>query len=195
MIIIDIGACIGEFIDYCIEEYNIENIQKIYAFEPLKANYNFLVEKYKNNDKITIFNTAISNFAGTAPFYMKHSYNNGNFPGNEGCSLKKDKNNLLKDVYEMVKVNKISTLIKEEKIDILKIDSEGSEYDIIEEIINSGFYKEISKIYFEDHAKKVPSIVNKKSKILNLIKEINIKNKFFEHRHHGIENFKFIPLE
>ena len=25
MIIIDIGACIGEFINYCIEEYNIEN--------------------------------------------------------------------------------------------------------------------------------------------------------------------------
>ena len=63
MIIVDIGACVGSFIDDCIEQYGLESIEKIYAFEPLEINYNFLVEKYKENEKIQIFDFAISNQA------------------------------------------------------------------------------------------------------------------------------------
>ena len=51
MIIFDIGACVGIFIDEMFAKYGEDNIEVIYAFEPLKANYDFLIEKYKDNEE------------------------------------------------------------------------------------------------------------------------------------------------
>ena len=199
MIIIDIGACVGLFIDDCIEGYGIENIEAIYAFEPHKVNADFLVKKYETNDKIQIHPLAISNFAGSAPFYKKW-YNDKNgksrgydFAGNAGSSLKGEKTNV-SNVYDLVEVMRISEFIQEqglEKIDILKIDSEGSEYDILEDIIENGIHTKIDKIYFEDHLRKVGSIRTKREKVMGLVDSLGIQDKFYEQSDH----LEYAPLE
>jgi len=184
MIIVDVGACVGEFTDDCLQKYSID---AIYLFEPLLANFNSLVKKYQGNDKVHLHHAAISNFDGEAQFYKKgYKQKNGeilyDFPGNVGSSLKKDKSNVSKTVFEKVNVFKLSTFLKKENIihiDILKLDTEGSEYDIIEDILDNKLYEVIDKIYYEDHARKVAGIREKKMKMINKVRDLGILGKFY----------------
>tara|TARA_B100000989_G_scaffold298708_1_gene289351 strand:+ start:2281 stop:2952 length:672 start_codon:yes stop_codon:yes gene_type:complete len=183
MIFIDIGSCVGLFVEEIFKKYDYSKISEIHCFEPHKANFNFLNEKYKKNKKIIINNFAISNKKGEFKFYMKNYNNKFDFAGNAGSSLKKNKNNIDKTNYEVVKVTKISEYIIENnlnRIELMKIDSEGSEYDIIFDILDSNLLEKINKIYFEDHSRKINLDIERK-KFFEIInnKGKNIKEKFF----------------
>jgi len=184
MIIIDIGACVGEYTDYCLTNYQVD---KIYLFEPLTCNYNFLIGKYKDNNKVVIYQKAVSDFDGKARFYKKgYIQKTGetlyDFAGNVGSSLKIDKSNVSKQVFEEVQVIKLGPFINQNQIthiDILKIDTEGSEYDIISDIVETKLYAIIDKICYEDHARKVASIHEKKFKVVNKVRDMGILDKFY----------------
>ena len=200
MIFIDIGSCIGLFIDEIFKKYDNTEISEIHCFEPHKANFNFLTKKYKDNKKIIINNFAISNKKGEFKFYMKNYNSKFDFAGNAGSSLKKNKSNIDKKNFEIVKVIRISDYINENnlnKIDLMKIDAEGSEYDIIFDIYESSLLDKIYKIYFEDHSRKI-DLDRQRKKFFEIInKEKNsIKGKFFlqdnTHRNYlTIKNFNY----
>jgi FkbM family methyltransferase len=183
MNIIDIGACVGEFIDRYVDDDNV-----IYAFEPLRINYDFLIKKYKHNDKIKLYNCAVSNFSGTAKFYIKGGFEHLK---NSGSTLKEDKNGLVNDAHRIVEVIKISDFIRMNnisKVDILKIDVEGSEYDIFEDIFESGLlYDAIENVFFEDHSRKVASILPKMYTIVKKINALDVeqRNKIFVQAKHS----------
>ena len=70
MVIIDVGACIGEYTEYCLENYDIE---KIIMVEPLSANVEYLKERYKYliGDKVYLVAGAVSDDNGTGELYPK----------------------------------------------------------------------------------------------------------------------------
>ena len=187
MIIFDIGACVGLFIDDSFEKYG-EKIEKLYAFEPHKKNYEELVRKYGDNKKINLYNHAVSNFDGLARLYKKCKHHpTGDNIGNAGSSLKSDKSNVDTNAFDLVEVVRLQDFIVANEItniDLLKIDSEGSEYDILEDILESKMYNHIQKIYFEDHGRKVPSIKAKEEIIIVEIFKLGIQEKFFLQRDH-----------
>ena len=198
MKIIDVGACVGLYIDLSFEDYG-EKIEKIYAFEPFQLNYEHLVEKYKDNDKVELFKYAISNYNGKSNFYKKQCTVTGkiDFVGNAGSSLKSDKSNVTNQYNEVEVISLSSFLTKnnilDEKFDIIKIDTEGSEYDILSDIIDNNLYNNFDKILFEDHCRKVPSIINDKDNFINKIKELDIESKFFI-QDHNVDHTKYIPI-
>ena len=180
MVIFDIGACVGLFIDDCIQKYKF---QKLYAFEPLIVNYEYLVDKYKNDNRIFIYNFAISNYNGVSNFYKKiKNSTNGNYVGNAGCSLQKTKDNVSKTEFDTVEVIKISDFIRDnrfKKIDICKIDTEGEEYNILADIIDNNYHEIIDKIMYEDHCRKIPKLSACRDKFLQNVKTLNIEDKFY----------------
>jgi len=142
-IVADLGANIGIFSLYA----ESKKAKKIYAFEPIK-DYALLFEKnLKNYSNVLLFKSAISYRTGEGEILY-------NFQDNT----------ILKDVYnkfnwkeeeinQRVKINLISIndfMINIEKIDFLKIDIEGSEYDILESITPENLNK-IRKIACEYH--------------------------------------------
>ena len=117
----DIGAAGG------IDSLFINNKKKLkfFLFEPNKIEFKKLVKLYKNNSNVELYNIAISKNKQTQRFY---SYKTSS-------SLKKL--DYLKDKkYSLMRVdtNSLQNIKKEFKlptVDILKIDTEGSEYDIL----------------------------------------------------------------
>ena len=165
MNIIDVGACVGKFTDYCLKTYG--NAANIFLFEPHSSNYEFLCDKYKDNSSVRIYCKAVSGFEGNAKLYKKRYGTNPkgeeyDFAGNHGSSLNSGKNNVGDSVYDCVEVIKLSSFIEKElqhqKIDILKLDCEGDEYDIINDVLGSKLYENIDKIYYEDHVRKFPPV-------------------------------------
>ena len=200
--IIDIGGCVGLYIEESLKKYK-EKINHIYCFEPHHANYNFLKEKYKNINNVSIFNFAISNYVGNSKFYKKgNNINEYDKVGNPGSSLNLDKRNVNPRVFDVVKVNTLSFFLKENnlintKFEEVKIDAEGSEYDILENIINDKLYLNFEKIFIEDHTRKIPNLYKKRKEFVKRIKSLKIQNKFFIAR--GVDwvrtNLKFLDID
>jgi len=178
MKIINIGAHMGGFTDRCLELY--PDVEKIYCFEPFAPNYRFLVEKYKDDERIEIIESAVSNTDGISIFYQK-KHTCQNVAGSAGNTLKQAKINVTGHFIE-VSVVKISSFIEKrglEKIDILKIDAEGSEYDIFEDIFKNAIYEITDKFYYEDHCRKIKGLSKSKAQFRMRVQELGIIDKIY----------------
>ncbi len=190
-IILDIGANIGDVTDVIMKNYS----PNIYCYEPNIICYNYMRKRFKKNSKIKIFNVAVSNFSGkTFLYFHKKATNISEF--NERSSLKKEKDGL--DVNKKIEVNCINIkeiLEKYNQIDLIKIDIEGSEYEVMPEIIKNK--DKIKMVLCETHGnpygKKIPSedgsklVVKNKiwikdyKKLISELKEMNLyENWFYE---------------
>ena len=173
-IILDIGANNGDVTDVITKKYN----PNIYCYEPNIICYNHMLKRFKKNSKIKIFNVAVSNFTGEAFLYFHEKAKNiSEF--NQRSSLKREKDGL--DVNKKIKVDCINIkeiLDQHNEIDLIKIDVEGSEYEIMPEIIKNR--DKIKMVLCETHGnpdgKKIPSSDGSKLVIKNTIWIKDYKN-------------------
>jgi len=120
--ILDIGAHIGVF---SVRAARLAHRGHVYAFEPSSKNYAMLIKNLQLNglDNLHVENFAVSDKSGAIPFYI---------PANNGVMGSLFHNS--SRFTEMVQVTTLADIIAKhriEQIDLLKIDVEGSEYDIL----------------------------------------------------------------
>ncbi len=141
-IVLDVGAHIGLF---SILASSKAREGKIYAFEPTPANFEILKENIELNQVKIIFpiNSALADETGTKEFILSPADPSGN-------SFSFDENNFKKikvpavSLDDFVKQNNIL------KIDFLKMDCEGAEYEIFYNCSNETL-KKVQKISMEYH--------------------------------------------
>ena len=187
--VLDIGAHKGETIELF---YGSFNVNKIYSFEPNVNLFKFLksIKKYSTNNKIEIFNLGFGDkneqkklniFTDTSSstlndinektLYFKRKKKFMSF-------FSRNKNFLLEK--QTVQIRNLSDFIFEhsiDKIDILKIDTEGYEYNILKGLNNNNYAK-IKFIYFEHHYDLMIKKNYKFSDINNLLLKNKFKKKF-----------------
>ncbi len=180
--IIDIGSHKGETINLFLKEFNI---QKILAFEPNIKLYNFLTKKY-NDKKVKLFNCGVGlneedldlNImidSASSTFNSINLESNYYKKKNKIITFLSNKKNLL-EKKQKIPVVSLSKIIHENNIsiiDILKIDTEGFEFNILKGIKEIDF-KKIRYIYFEHHY----DLMIKKGYNFSDINKLLIKNNF-----------------
>lgn len=180
--IIDIGTHKGETINLFLKEFNI---QKILAFEPNIKLFNFLIKKY-NNKKVKLFNCGVGLNEENLDLNImidsaSSTFNSINFESNYYKKKNKiitflsNKKNLL-EKKQKIRVINLSKIIHENNIsiiDILKIDTEGFEFNILKGIKEIDL-KKIRYIYFEHHY----DLMIKKGYSFSDINKLLIKNNF-----------------
>lgn len=130
-IVFDLGAYEGEFYSKIIDKYNCF----IHAFEPVKE---FYLNCPKTSDKIKLNNFALGN-------------ENTNFEisllGNCSSSFMDGKKEVCKKIkfIDYLKNNNI------DDIDLMKINIEGGEYELLEEIISQNYQNKIRNILIQFH--------------------------------------------
>lgn len=157
-IMVDIGLNIGITSLYFAQN---QNIKKIYGFEPFVETFKQAQNNLKNNprlsEKIEIFNFGI----GDRDELLNISYNK-DLPGAMSTSIDRYKN---LGQNQEIKVFKASSIFGEifkkhtEKF-FFKIDCEGSEFDILKELNNSGLIKKIDVLCLEWHFKNPKEIID-----------------------------------
>ena len=150
IVIFDVGAHQG----HTSLNYNtLFNTCTIYSFEPFIDSYTILTETVKGYQNIKPFNTALGNIVGEVDFHVnQYSATNSILPTHqEGSNIWGA--NLL-DTLKVIKVN--STTIDDfierhaiNQIDILKLDTQGTEYNIIEGAAKAIEQGKIKLIYLE----------------------------------------------
>ena len=168
-IVLDIGANIGEVTDYISKKYNCN----IYAYEPNPACFNHMKLKFKEINKIIINDCAVSNFNGNDFLYFHYdAKGNDDIRYIQGATLRKEKDNI--DINKKIKVKVLD--IKDilgsfKRINLIKIDIEGSEYSILPELINNK--EKIDLVLCEMHGNPNGKKINGKHKNKNFTKEYN----------------------
>lgn len=138
---------IGENIDFdraILEHY--PNAQ-IYAFDPTPNTIKW-VEENVAEERFQFYPYGLSDFDGSTDFSLPIKGVSGSIFSTDTMLHVED------DASAIVDVKKISTIMEEldhKKIDILKIDIEGSEFQLIPDILASNI--DIAQICFEEHSR------------------------------------------
>jgi FkbM family methyltransferase len=158
--VIDVGANKGQSIDFFL---SINPLVKIYALEPNPRLYDLLVDKYSKWPRVKIFNLGVSDVSGKKMFFENvFDYTSSFEHLNEESEYLKRKARILGVKTDQIIAKKypvnvitIDELIKkevfEERIDIIKIDTEGHEYYCLKGLFENGLSKPVDLIQIENH--------------------------------------------
>ena len=133
-IVVDIGAHKGEFLKHIKK---IKSIRKVYSLEPQKKVYEELLKEI-DNKKYFAYNIAISNRNGKQKMQINDfSMTSTLSKVNENSIYYKIKNLIIgnkKKKFEYIKTEKLDLFTKKRKlnkIDLLKVDTEGHELNVV----------------------------------------------------------------
>ena len=154
--LIDVGSHKGEYISSIIKNFHID---KIYGFEPNDEIFNDLNKNF-SSDKIHLYNCGVSNEKGEV-FLNKNIESSSSSINNLNTNSKYYKKKFF--LLNFLKLKKVTTKSKIQvvrldefmnknnikKLDLLKIDTEGFEYNAIKSI-GSRIY-DIKLIHIEHH--------------------------------------------
>tara|TARA_Y100000294_G_scaffold177768_1_gene204711 strand:- start:119 stop:844 length:726 start_codon:yes stop_codon:yes gene_type:complete len=198
----DIGAHHGETTDEISKNFQINNA---FLFEPSKKNFEILKKKLNLNKKIKKIN--LFNFAlGDSDKYstINEAFESSSSTINEIDTSTKyfqRKKNILKIFDQNAKISKSEIEIKSsadfinnnniQKIDFMKIDTEGYEYVILKNLENN--LKNIGLILFEHHYDLMIIKNYKFNNINNLLLKNNFK-KIYKSKMKFRKSFEYIYL-
>lgn len=189
--VVDIGAHKGEFLNNIMK---IKNRTNIYSFEPQIEICNQLKKKFKKKKNVKISNFAISDKNIVKRLNISIKTSTSTFSNyNQKSYWKKIKDFLLSGLKNrsIIRSEKVKTITldhffekKRLKIDLLKIDTEGHEYQVLKGA-KKLLKKNVRFILIEFHLSKIYSNYNKKK-----IEKVLLENNFFL-----LKKFKFPFLQ
>ncbi len=174
-VIYDVGALIGETVIFFKNQFPNA---KVTAFEPSPRSFKLLKKNTQQNhlSDVRLINAAVSNVQGYLNFYID---TNTDKPWGRGDSLKRTRftNPHISKVVKVPAV-KLSRFINK-NIDLLKIDIEGAETEVIQEIESK--LKYVKQIILEYHA-SIYNPENNFGKIMEILKKHGYETKIFVSR-------------
>jgi FkbM family methyltransferase len=172
-IAIDLGANCGKYTKIMAEHFD-----KIIAFEPNPDAFSKLNIELSDCNNVTIYQQAVGNTFETkhkthVQMFLRNEYDKDPISFSEGTTIFSEKNNVGSRTIDVEYINIIDFIGKiTEKIGILKIDIEGAEVSILEELIDCNFIKNIDYIFCETHEFKIDSLYKRTKSLRKLVKKI-----------------------
>lgn len=133
-IVFDLGGYLGEWSEKIFNKYGCE----IFIFEPVKKYYDEINNKF-NNDKIKTFKLGLSDKDSNVDVY------------DDGAQSSVYLKSGQKENINLVDYNNFINKSNIEFIDLMKINIEGSEFDLLEYIIKNNLHLKIKNIQVQFH--------------------------------------------
>lgn len=150
-VVFDLGGYKGDFAKEIYDRYE----SNIYVFEPVPEYAASIANRFYGNDKIKSFDFGLADKAYSTDLRMDDDGSSMFIGDQSECKVITIN---LRPIVEFIEENSIY------KIDLMKINIEGGEYDLLDEIISSGLINRISNIQVQFH-NFVPDSVNRMESI------------------------------
>jgi len=135
-LVFDLGGYQGDFAQRILDAFGCS----IYLFEPSTEFFRVCQERFKNDPRVSCFNFALSDHDGQ-DFLSANQ---------DGSSIRNSSGTL----GEAVAVRRISGFLLEHKVsrvDLIKINIEGGEFDVLPDIIESGMVRVFQHMQIQFH--------------------------------------------
>ena len=171
-LVIDAGANLGEISNFFLEKDFI-----VHAFEPDPiAIKNFNKSALKNNNLI-LNQSAIGIKNENQILYRYRKFDENNPNSTEGSSMLANRAGKGKPHSEIKVINFIEYIqTLKQNVSLIKMDIEGKEIEIINELIDKGLNEKIGFIFVETHERFSHKLAIETCKLKLRIKKNNIKN-------------------
>ncbi len=136
-IVFDVGGYVGDYADEIYKKFGC----RIYIFEPVPLFYDRCVKRFSGNSSIACFNYGLAARSGRLEINVH----------DESSSFKKEVDGSVKQQAELRSITEAVADLGIEKIDLIKINIEGGEFDLLPAIIDSGLVKRIKYIQVQFH--------------------------------------------
>lgn len=147
-IVFDVGGFKGEWAENIYNKYNCN----IHIFEPINKYVEIIDKKFKSNNKVILHKCGLSNKNEEVKIY--HLNDSSSIFG-EGNSYE---NIQLKSIFDFINYNNI------DKVNLIKINIEGSEYDLLEDIIEKKIQSNFENFQIQYH-RFIPNCEERRNKI------------------------------
>ena len=168
---IDCGANIGE-----VTAVFAETGARVYAFEPHPIAFKKLSARFDGHSNVVLINKGVMDKNTTCKLYHSDlSTCDPVFFSQASSVYISQLTGELCDEVELVDLVEFITNLHT-SIDILKLDIEGAEFCVLEQIIHKQLYRNIQSILVETHDDRIPEIREIAIRVRDMIKEQAIDN-------------------
>lgn len=155
---------IGEDISFD-EEIIKRHHNRVFGFDPTPKSIHWIESRRRSlPSEFSFFEYGIGEITGKKTFYLPK--NKQHVSGSSVQQTNVDERDTI--IVEMKSLKDIAAQLGHPKIDILKMDIEGGEYDVIESLLNSNI--EIDQILVEFHERFFPDGKNKTTRIIEKLR-------------------------
>jgi FkbM family methyltransferase len=137
-VVFDLGGYHGDFSQAIHERYGCS----VYLFEPVKAYYDHCVARFRDTPRIRCFNFGLGDGNGT--FHISDAGDGSSLyldsPGQPAGTRAE-----IRDFHEFVLAQGVP------RIDLIKINIEGGEYDVLPRMIQCGYIGKIGHLQIQFH--------------------------------------------
>jgi len=136
-IVFDLGGYHGDFAEAVSTRYGC----KVYIFEPVPEFHQKCIERFQDNSRIFCFNFGLSSADGLQDIGLAENSSSFASPYAQGAKLQ-------------VRVRSIVEFIRElglTRIDLMKINIEGGEFDVLPAILKSGDREKVQHLQIQFH--------------------------------------------
>lgn len=145
-VVFDLGGYKGQWSGDIFGRYGCD----IYVFEPVAMFYKEIVNRFRDNPKIKVFPYGLSDENKICQIGLAQ----------DGSSIYK----LSQDTEEISLVKAADFINQQgiERIDVIKVNIEGGEYDLLDHLIQSEFVKIVRNLQIQFHdCPEIPNVMNR----------------------------------
>ncbi|GBR74265.1 methyltransferase FkbM family protein [Candidatus Termititenax aidoneus] len=171
---IDCGANVG-----VITKLFADKGAAVYSFEPDSRCFGVLQKKFAKSPKVKLYKYGVLDRQDKLRLYKFKYHAADELFFSQGNSLYPTNTEIDKTVFEEIECIDIVEFImklKAPEIAVLKMDIEGSEFCVLDKLIDSGLYRRIKHILVEAHDKEIPELKELAQKVRKKIMENKIMN-------------------
>ena len=173
--VIGCGANIGE-----VTTFFHSHGAYVLAFEPNKYAYEILEKRFKNSNRVKCIPKGVSGkkSSGIKKMFLHEHAEKDQVIYSTGSSIIEDKENVNKNNSVDIELVDLCEFIKlfNKKIKVLKIDIEGAEIELLNDLMDENLVRDIPYIFVETHEKKIPSLRKSTDALRERIEKENYLN-------------------
>ena len=171
-LVIDGGANVGR-----VTSVFVRQGFEVHAFEPDPAAYAVLNSRFGAHPRVHLHQAALGVAAGRLTLHRTREFARRGVKATTSSSLFPRDLHAGDNAVEVEVVN-LAAFIGSlgRRLDLLKLDVEGSEVDIVERLIADGSYRQIGAIYAETHERHSADLAERTARLRRAIDEEGISN-------------------
>lgn len=171
-IAIDCGANIGKF-----TVPMAKTGAEVYAFEPNPDAYGRLVENTAAYPNVHAVQAAVTTVPGPVKLFLHRYAEDDPVHFSSGSSLVGSKRNVRTDRYTMVEGIQFTEFLKglgDCRVRLLKMDIEGAEVDVLNQLLDEGLHEMIEQSFIEVHDRQIRALAEPTRKLRKRLDELKL---------------------